>query len=69
MRFTHEAFVALNRCDRGAAAATRTVVVALFMSRPTAAVPQVHLYVDNDDDDCHATIRAAVCVVVDALYT
>ena len=67
MRFTHEAFVALNRCDRGAAAATRTVVVALFMSRPTAAVPQVHLHVDNDG--CHATIRAAVCVVVDALYT
>ena len=68
MRFTHEAFVALNRCDRGAAAATRTVVVALFMSRPTAAVPQVHSHVDNDDDS-HATIRAAMCDVVDASYT
>ena len=33
------------------------------MSRPPAAVPQVHLHVDNDDD-CHATIRAAVCRVV-----
>ena len=33
----------------------------LFMSRPPAAVPQVHSHVDNDDD-CHATIRAAACV-------
>ena len=30
---------------------------------PPAAVPQVHVHVGNDDD-CHATIRAAACVLL-----